>query len=127
MNMIQYDNFIVLITFETFTKPRIIVFITDVPVSEFTQSDLAANNVMYVHTSTEEIYTDSFTFSVSDGSHDVIRKFSISISPVDDSIPVVVSNGLKVQEGVRKIITEFDLKATDKDTKVSGILCHKMK
>ena len=62
---------------------------------------------------------DSFSFSVSDGSHDVIRKFSISISPVDDSIPIVVSNGLKVQEGVRKIITEFDLKATDKDTKVS--------
>ena len=61
---------------------------------------------------------DSFTFSVSDGPHDVIRSFSISISPVDDSIPVVVNNGLKVQEGVRKIVTEFDLKATDKDTKV---------
>ena len=76
---------------------------------------------MYIHTSTEETYLDSFTFSVSDGSHDVIRTFSITISPVDDSIPVVVSNGLKVQEGVRKIITEFDLKATDKDTKVIRI------
>ena len=114
-----------LITYETFTKPKITIIITDVPVSEFTQSDLAANNVMYIHTSTDEIYTDSFTFSVSDGSHEVIRKFSISISPVDDSIPVVISNGLKVQEGVRKIITEFDLKATDKDTKVSRMFCHK--
>ena len=100
------------------------MFITDVPISEFSQSDLAANNVMYIHTSTEEVYMDSFTFSVSDGSHDVIRKFSVTISPVDDSIPVVVSNGLKVQEGVRKIITEFDLKATDKDTKVGRISDH---
>ena len=92
--------------------------ISDVPISEFTQSDLASNSVIYIHTSTEETYMDSFTFSVSDGPHDVIRTLSISISPVDDSIPVVVNNGLKVQEGVRKLITEFDLKATDKDTKV---------
>ena len=92
--------------------------ISDVPISEFTQSDLASNSVIYIHTSTEETYMDSFTFSVSDGPHDVVRTLSISISPVDDSIPVVVNNGLKVQEGVRKLITEFDLKATDKDTKV---------
>ena len=91
---------------------------SDVPITTFSQSDLAANNVVYIHTSTEEKYVDSFTFSVSDGPHDVIRSFSISISPVDDSIPVVVNNGLKVQEGVRKIVTEFDLKATDEDTKV---------
>lgn len=77
---------------------------------------------MYVHTSTEETYADSFSFSVSDGPHDVIRTFSVRISPVDDSIPVVISNGLKVQEGVRKIITEFDLKATDRDTKVCCFL-----
>lgn len=50
----------------------------------------------------------------------VSQKFYIAISPVDDQIPVVTSNGLRVQEGVRKTITEFDLKAEDKDTPVSS-------
>ena len=31
---------------------------------------------------------------------------------------MVVNRGLQVQEGVRKLITEFDLKAVDYDTKV---------
>ena len=37
---------------------------------------------------------------------------------MDDEIPLVINNGLTVQEGVRKLITEFDLKAVDKDTEV---------
>ena len=46
------------------------------------------------------------------------HKFTITITPVDDEIPLVINNGLTVQEGVRKLITEFDLKAVDKDTEV---------
>ncbi|KAL3876627.1 hypothetical protein ACJMK2_034445 [Sinanodonta woodiana] len=87
-----------------------------VPISEFTQMDLAANNVQYVHTSKMEFYMDRFTFTVTDGTNDVTRTFFINISPIDDSIPLVVNRGLTVQEGVRKIITEFDLKALDNDT-----------
>lgn len=48
----------------------------------------------------------------------VTHKFTITITPVDDEIPLVINNGLTVQEGVRKLITEFDLKAVDKDTEV---------
>jgi len=49
----------------------------------------------------------------------VTHKFSIVITPVDDKIPMVTNNGLRVQEGIRKIITEFDLKAVDQDTEAS--------
>lgn len=119
-----------------------------VPVSEFSQSDLAANSVMYYHTSPTEEYMDAFTYTVSDGTNEVVflelnsrdllvngsldkhalhvifdlsqvtQKFTITITPVDDEIPLVINNGLTVQEGVRKLITEFELKALDKDTEV---------
>lgn len=44
--------------------------------------------------------------------------FNITINPVDDSLPIMQSPGIRVQEGVRKTITEFELKATDFDTEV---------
>lgn len=47
-----------------------------IPVSEFTQADLAARNLVYVHTSRAENSMDSFIFSVSDGTNDV-RNISI--------------------------------------------------
>ncbi|XP_069123568.1 extracellular matrix organizing protein FRAS1-like [Argopecten irradians] len=87
-----------------------------VPISEFTQSDLAANCVLYVHDSPKEVYSDRFTFTVTDGTNEVTHKFNIAINPVDDEIPIVTNNGMRVQEGIRKVITEFDLKAVDKDT-----------
>ncbi|XP_041363241.1 extracellular matrix organizing protein FRAS1-like isoform X2 [Gigantopelta aegis] len=93
-----------------------------VPVSEFTQADLAANSLLYIHTSPNETYMDRFVFIVSDGSNEIIKTFYINILPVDDSIPLVINRGLKVQEGVRKLITEFDLKAVDYDTKEDKIV-----
>lgn len=39
--------------------------------SEFTQSDLAANSVMYYHTSPTEENMDAFTYTVSDGTNEV--------------------------------------------------------
>lgn len=91
------------------------------PVIEFSQADLAGNNIVYIHTSTEEAHSDKFTFSVTDGINEVIRRFDITLKPVDDSIPVVTIKGLKVQEGVRKLVTEFDLKVEDTDTKVLNV------
>ncbi|CAG5116316.1 unnamed protein product, partial [Candidula unifasciata] len=93
-----------------------------IPVMSFTQADLAANKVIYVHTSTLELTMDQFTFAVSDGKNKIVQVFFINIQPVDDAIPALSNNGLKVQEGVRKLITEFDLKAVDQDTKEHMIL-----
>ncbi|XP_076458587.1 LOW QUALITY PROTEIN: extracellular matrix organizing protein FRAS1-like [Babylonia areolata] len=93
-----------------------------VPVNSFTQSDLAADSVYYVHTSAEELYMDKFIFVVSDGTNEIIQTFYVTLTPVDDATPVVTNNGLRVQEGVRKLITEFDLKAVDLDTKEEDIV-----
>ena len=45
--------------------------------------------------------------------------FTIHVELVDNSLPVLENLGIRVQEGVRKTITEFELKATDRDTSVS--------
>ena len=63
-----------------FTQWHYVFHCLGIPISEFTQSDLAANSVCYLHTSTEEIYMDSFTFSVTDGKNQVIYYLSSNIS-----------------------------------------------
>ncbi|XP_078258376.1 extracellular matrix organizing protein FRAS1 isoform X5 [Rhinoraja longicauda] len=87
----------------------------------FTQADLAARSIQYVHTSDEEKHSDDFTFSVSDGVNEVSQTFYITIRPVDDALPLVQIPGMRVQEGVRKTITEFELKATDADTESESL------
>ncbi|GAB0189453.1 extracellular matrix organizing protein FRAS1 [Grus japonensis] len=90
-------------------------------ISSFSQADLASRSIRYVHTSDVEKHADAFTFSVSDGTNEVSQTFDITINPVDDSLPVVQSLGMTVQEGLRKTITEFELKATDADTEADSI------
>lgn len=55
------------------------------------------------------------------GCPQVAQTFYITIKPVDDSLPLLQVPGMRVQEGVRKTITEFELKATDADTEVKSI------
>ncbi|XP_019218682.1 extracellular matrix protein FRAS1 isoform X1 [Oreochromis niloticus] len=85
-------------------------------ISTFTQADLASRSIQYVHTSEEEKHADQFSFTVSDGTNEVAQTFYITIKPVEDSLPLLQVPGMRVQEGVRKTITEFELKATDADT-----------
>lgn len=60
--------------------------------STFSQADLAAGNLLYVHNGAESPRTDVFTFVPLDGSGDStpISRFSINITPVNDP-PVFVS------------------------------------
>ncbi|XP_023814674.1 extracellular matrix protein FRAS1 isoform X2 [Oryzias latipes] len=90
-------------------------------ISSFTQADLASRSIQYVHTSEEEKHADQFSFTVSDGTNEVAQTFYITIKPVDDSLPLLQVPGMRVQEGVRKTITEFELKATDVDTEADSI------
>ncbi|KAK7933746.1 hypothetical protein WMY93_004642 [Mugilogobius chulae] len=91
-------------------------------ISSFTQADLASRSVQYVHTSEEEKHADQFSFTVSDGNNEVAQTFYITIKPVDDSLPLLTVPGMRVQEGVRKTITEFELKATDADTEAESLV-----
>ncbi|XP_066488376.1 extracellular matrix organizing protein FRAS1 [Tiliqua scincoides] len=90
-------------------------------ISSFRQADLISRSIQYIHTSEAEHHSDTFVFSVSDGANTVSETFNITINPVDDSLPVVQNPGIRVQEGVRKTINEFDLKATDIDTEAESI------
>ncbi|XP_076007225.1 extracellular matrix organizing protein FRAS1 [Genypterus blacodes] len=90
-------------------------------INSFTQADLASRSIQYVHTSEDEKHADQFSFTVSDGTNEVAQTFYITIKPVDDSLPLLQVPGMRVQEGVRKTITEFELKATDADTEAEYI------
>ncbi|XP_032739045.1 extracellular matrix protein FRAS1 [Lontra canadensis] len=90
-------------------------------IRSFTQADLTSRNIQYVHSSDTEKHSDAFTFILSDGISEVTQTFHITIRPVDDSLPVVRNLGLRVQEGVRKTITEFELKAVDADTEAESV------
>ncbi|KAH3869870.1 hypothetical protein DPMN_033043, partial [Dreissena polymorpha] len=90
-------------------------------ITEFSQADITNGIVKYVHTSTSEEYADRFTYSVTDGNNHVTGTFHVTLTPVDDSIPMVTVGVLRVQQGVRKLICEFDLRAVDLDTKEDSL------
>uniref|UniRef100_A0A3B4BHL2 FRAS1-related extracellular matrix protein N-terminal domain-containing protein n=1 Tax=Periophthalmus magnuspinnatus TaxID=409849 RepID=A0A3B4BHL2_9GOBI len=86
------------------------------PISSFTQLQLAGNKVYYIHTADDEVKMDSFEFEVTDGYNPVFRTFRISVTDVDNKKPVVTVHGLVVTEGANKLITPFELTIEDGDT-----------
>ncbi|XP_057694497.1 FRAS1-related extracellular matrix protein 2-like [Corythoichthys intestinalis] len=86
------------------------------PISSFTQLQLAGSKIYYIHTADDEVKMDSFEFEVTDGYNPVFRTFRISIADVDNKKPVVTVHGLVVTEGENKLITPFELTAEDRDT-----------
>lgn len=86
------------------------------PITSFTQLDLAGNKISYVHTSEDEIKMDSFEFEVTDGFNSVYRTFRISISDLDNKKPIVYANKLRVKEGGDRLISPFELKVEDRDS-----------
>ncbi|KAJ8298223.1 hypothetical protein KUTeg_024754 [Tegillarca granosa] len=87
-----------------------------VPITTFTQLDLAGNKIRYRHTSESEMKMDRFEFEVTDGFNPVSRTFRIAITDVDNKRPVLMFSTLHVKEGGNKLITPFELKALDRDT-----------
>ena len=87
----------------------------NVPISKFSQLHLAGSQVKYVHTSQDGSNVDSFQFEVSDGQHQVMRKFRISLFNGDNTHTMIKYDRLTVKEGQTKEITSFELKAEDPD------------
>ncbi|KAE8627259.1 hypothetical protein XENTR_v10006920 [Xenopus tropicalis] len=87
-----------------------------VPITSFTQLQLAGNKVYYTHTSDDEVKMDSFEFEVTDGYNPVFRTFRISITDVDNKKPVLTIHKLLVRESENKLITPFELTVEDRDT-----------
>ncbi|XP_006629615.2 FRAS1-related extracellular matrix protein 3 [Lepisosteus oculatus] len=87
-----------------------------VPITTFTQLQLAGNKIYYIHTSDDEVKMDSFEFEVTDGYNPVFRTFRVSITDVDNKKPVLTIHNLVVGEGEVKLITPFELTVEDRDT-----------
>ena len=69
------------------------------PTASFTQADINAGDISYVHDGSETI-TDTFTFTLSDGVGGVLagQSFTFTVTPVNDApvntLPLAVSTGL---------------------------------
>uniref|UniRef100_A0A8C4R605 Calx-beta domain-containing protein n=1 Tax=Eptatretus burgeri TaxID=7764 RepID=A0A8C4R605_EPTBU len=90
--------------------------ILELPLTYFTQLQLAGSKIFYAHTSSDEEKMDSFEFEVTDGYNPVFRTFRISIADIDNKKPLVTIHNIIVDEGGKKIITPFELTAEDQDT-----------
>jgi hypothetical protein len=92
---------------------------TDEPGSQrdtFTMRELVGSKIRYVHTADDEIKMDQFEFSVTDGTNTVYRTFRVNILPIDNKLPVVQVNGIRLNEGSEKLISPFELGVEDRDT-----------
>ena len=106
-------------------------------VREFTMSDLNENRITYAHDGTETV-ADSFSFTVTDGTHDDFyvfpntvftttepQRMDIEIVPVDNGLPQMlinrgapsISNLPNGKRGFR--ITKKTLRADDRDSNVT--------
>ena len=87
----------------------------------FTQDDLDNGRITYTH-SGGETASDSFTFTVADGSGGTIgvTTFSITVTPVNDA-PVLSNAGLSLSIGATATVTNAKLAVSDADNTPSQI------
>uniref|UniRef100_A0AAQ4PV11 Calx-beta domain-containing protein n=1 Tax=Gasterosteus aculeatus aculeatus TaxID=481459 RepID=A0AAQ4PV11_GASAC len=88
-----------------------------IPVVNFNLEQIKeASNIVYEHDDSET-KEDSFEIRLSDGKHTVEKTVLIMVIPVDDETPrMAVNDGLDVEIGETKVISNRALKATDLDS-----------
>ncbi|XP_056388905.1 FRAS1-related extracellular matrix protein 1-like [Hyla sarda] len=88
-----------------------------VPISSFSQLDVAAQKVCYVHDNSREADKDSFSFTVSNGLKAKDGSLQFVISQTDRIPPTLLNNiGLRILEGDAIVITSDVLQITDPDS-----------
>ena len=92
-----------------------------IAVITFRQIDLVASRIRYIHTSDDVSVVDGFVYRVTNGYQLLTRTFVISIDHVDDSLPVVESNGMTTRRGQMQVISVLMLRALDADTEPENV------
>lgn len=87
----------------------------------FTQDDIDNNRLVYVHDGTETL-SDSFTFSVTDGSETLTNQtFNFTVDPINQGPSISTNTGATVAEGGSVTIDNTMLAGTDGDDTASEI------
>ncbi|MBB6463040.1 cadherin-like domain-containing protein [Flammeovirga kamogawensis] len=82
--------------------------------STFTNTEIDQLSYIHNHSNTT---SDQFSFTVSDGTNtSTIQNFSFTITPVDDTPPVVTNNGKTINEGTTHTFTVTEFTASDEDS-----------
>ncbi|XGW00223.1 MAG: cadherin-like domain-containing protein [Leptolyngbya sp. BL-A-14] len=109
------DNLDSQITYTVSTPAHGSLVLGATTVTSFTQADLAGGQLKYVHDGSEAI-TDSFTFTLSDGTATTAaRTFNIGVIPVNDPPGLSNNVGLTLAEGGTSTIANTVLAITDND------------
>ncbi|XP_058551293.1 FRAS1-related extracellular matrix protein 1 isoform X4 [Neofelis nebulosa] len=93
-----------------------------VPITSFSQMDIAGQTVCYVHKSKAAVSHDTFRFIVSNGLQTKQGVFEITLETVDRALPVVTRNrGLRLAEGATGLLSPDLLQLTDPDTPAENL------
>ncbi|XP_063756912.1 FRAS1-related extracellular matrix protein 1a isoform X2 [Eleginops maclovinus] len=86
-------------------------------VEDFSMRELSNGmDLMYMHDDSESM-EDSFTIQLTDGRHQLQRRVTVTVLPVNDEEPRVIrNNGLEVEPGESRLISSVTLLAQDDDT-----------
>nr|XP_006208344.2 LOW QUALITY PROTEIN: FRAS1-related extracellular matrix protein 1 [Vicugna pacos] len=93
-----------------------------VPITSFSQMDIAGQTVCYVHKSTAAVHRDTFRFIVSNGLQTRPGAFEITLEAVDRALPVLTRNeGLRLAKGATGLLSPDLLQLSDPDSPVESL------
>ncbi|XP_053909979.1 FRAS1-related extracellular matrix protein 1 [Cuculus canorus] len=88
-----------------------------IPITSFSQMDVARQIVCYVHNTKSVVSEDTFRFIISNGLRTKHGTFMISLEAVDQALPTLFRNmGLRLVEGAMALLSPDVLQLSDPDT-----------
>uniref|UniRef100_A0A8C8E7P8 FRAS1-related extracellular matrix protein 1 n=1 Tax=Otus sunia TaxID=257818 RepID=A0A8C8E7P8_9STRI len=88
-----------------------------IPITSFSQMDVARQIVCYVHSTEAVVPEDTFRFIISNGLRTKHGTFMISLEAVDQALPTLSKNtGLRLVEGAMAVLSPDVLQLSDPDT-----------
>ncbi|NXY18696.1 FREM1 protein, partial [Atrichornis clamosus] len=88
-----------------------------IPITSFSQMDVAQQIVCYVHKGKAGVFEDTFRFIISNGLRTKHGTFKISLEAVDQALPMLSRNtGLRLMEGAMALLSADVLQLSDPDT-----------